>query len=46
MSPKNANIYPSMDPVTREKLNHFFYEHTQKLYKLLDVDFGWKSALK
>jgi len=46
MVPKNANIYAKMNASTRQKLNQFFYAHTQKLYELLETDFEWESAKK
>jgi hypothetical protein len=33
--------YPPMNPVTRQRLETFFEPHNRRLYKYLDVDFGW-----
>lgn len=33
--------YPPMSPVTRQRLETFFEPHNRRLYKYLDVDFGW-----
>jgi hypothetical protein len=30
-----------MDPVTRRRLEAFFAPHNERLYDLLNTDFGW-----
>ena len=37
----NVGVYSDMAQSTRKKLNEFFKPHNEKLYKFLDVDFGW-----
>ena len=41
---RNANPakYSPMKPETRKKLREFFKPHNQRLYELLDDDFGWQ----
>ena len=40
---RNAANYPkTMNPETRKKLVEYFKPYNEKLYELLDLDFGWK----
>lgn len=40
---KNANPggYPQINPQTRQLLVEFFRPHNQRLYEMIDEDFGW-----
>ena len=40
---RNANPqkYSPISPETRQKLIEFYKPHNQRLYEMLDDDFGW-----
>jgi Sulfotransferase domain len=39
--PAGRASYEPMDPVTRRRLEAFFAPHNERLYDLLNTDFGW-----
>ena len=40
-SPAGRATYEPMDPLTRRRLEGFFAPHNERLYDLLNTDFGW-----
>ena len=40
----NAGAYPEMDAGLRRRLGDFFRPHNQRLYQVLDTDFGWDDS--
>jgi hypothetical protein len=39
--PAGNATYEPMDPGTRRRLEGFFAPHNERLYDLLNTDFGW-----
>jgi hypothetical protein len=39
--PARRATYEPMDPLTRQRLEGFFAPHNERLYDLLNTDFGW-----
>jgi hypothetical protein len=44
LQPLHTASYDSIAPETRARLNDYFRPHNERLYALLDTDFGWESA--
>lgn len=40
----NAGFNKQMKPETREELRNFFLSYNERLFELLDVDYGWNHA--
>ncbi|HEX3721936.1 MAG TPA: sulfotransferase domain-containing protein [Nitrolancea sp.] len=38
-----AFVYPPMRPEVKEKLREFYAPHNERLFALLDVDYGWND---
>jgi Sulfotransferase domain len=43
LRPLHTATYDSIAPEARARLAEYFRPHNQRLYELLDVDFGWES---